>query len=329
MASNKKHRPALKLKFRLRKDLKRYITFSRGQVGVIFAFPHSGTRPLTCAPRKRGTFLNDLFTHELALSLYKSVVQRGVYPYIVIFEVDRSFVDVNRGQPFCNNNKAYDSDVGKKAYDAYHNKIREFIAEIHQTHKHVALLLDMHGNSYKLIKNTICPCDLRGKTMKHTLKTYGKEAVYGKQSYMGQMARLGYPTFVINDSVLNATTHADAQTNEHKQKQKQKHKQKPSNIKQSPILTGGFTVHYYGNGIGIINNNNNNNNNNNANNNNNVITNVDVIQVEIHRKFRLNGKVAAKTGHDFAVGLCRYLKKYPLHNVKLTHTPLTASTLKQ
>lgn len=142
------------------------VTYVRGDIPVLLTVPHGGGEkpaeirsPRSASkgykPRATEIFstLNDEDTYKLAFRLAGELRKKtGKPPYIVAANFDRGYIDVNRnsgllgpaGVPY--ENHAYDDPAGAGYYDAYHEKIREFVEEIKSRFKGGGLLFDLHSS---------------------------------------------------------------------------------------------------------------------------------------------------------------------------------------
>jgi N-formylglutamate amidohydrolase len=141
------------------------VTFSIGEMPILLTAPHGGSvMPEDIAsvreerkgykPRAIETFNIDWdeSTYELLFHLANRLhTEIGKRPYIVAARFDRKYVDANRNYTILgqagvpHENHAYDNPNGKKYYEEYHGKIREYVEDIHDRFKGEGLLFDIHG----------------------------------------------------------------------------------------------------------------------------------------------------------------------------------------
>lgn len=167
------------------------ITVEQGGLPLILAAPHGGSAEIPGVPERRGdgvarfvarTDANTaVLTEKLADSLEKKLGKR---PYVVIARFHRKYLDANRGP-----DSAYESDLAKPAYDAYHAALAAARKEITDRWGR-GLLLDIHGQATGL--NTIFRGTRSGKTVSHLIQRFGEEAHIGEKSLGGLLAAQGF-----------------------------------------------------------------------------------------------------------------------------------------
>lgn len=123
-----------------------YVTIEEGTLPLILTAPHDGTvRPEGVPVRQRKDLpafvtVRDTRAAPLTLEIAKGIERRlGHKPHVVLMKVSRRYVDANRAAGL-----AYESDVGKAAYDAFHGAVRRACEEIADEHG-TGLLVDVHG----------------------------------------------------------------------------------------------------------------------------------------------------------------------------------------
>gem|GEM_PF-1507209 len=142
------------------------VSFKEGNIPVLITVPHGGTKKPEdihvsrteskgYKPRDTEKFSTqcDENTYEMGFRLAEKLKEKiGLQPYFVAAEFDRKYVDVNRDNRLLgpmeipHENHAYDSPVGQKYYDFYHEKIRQYVADIRHHFKNEGLLFDIHGS---------------------------------------------------------------------------------------------------------------------------------------------------------------------------------------
>ena len=158
-----------------------------GALPIILTAPHGGTSPVGAVKeREAGTKSRDAYTLEVTEALEKRIAQRlGAAPYIVAARFSRKYIDANRASY-----EAYEDPAARPAYDAYHQHIREYLAEIRTRFPRGALLLDIHGQGSDpdvLFRGTN-----DGKTVWRLTRTHGSVALTGKDSVLGVLAARGH-----------------------------------------------------------------------------------------------------------------------------------------
>lgn len=127
----------------------KYVEYHKGSIPLIISVPHGGTEKLKDIPsRKEGIVGIDKNTINLALELIKKIenlyqLNSLIYksPSYIILKVHRSKIDINR-----NESRAYNenSNLARKIYQYYHNKLEELIYYNLEQFNH-SLLVDIHG----------------------------------------------------------------------------------------------------------------------------------------------------------------------------------------
>jgi N-formylglutamate amidohydrolase len=97
--------------------------------------------------------------------------------------------------------EAYDSPAAKPAYDAYHNRIRLFIAQLNEGFPRGALLLDIHGQSGD--PGVVHRGTQNGSTVAALVRRHGSSALVGSDSIFGVLSRHGYKVFPPNTPIGN------------------------------------------------------------------------------------------------------------------------------
>jgi N-formylglutamate amidohydrolase len=115
-----------------------------GSLPILLTAPHGGLQGIPGVPvRSRGTMLTDAHTIELAEAVAGHLAKAlGGQPYLVAARFSRKYVDANRAEA-----DAFDSPHAKPAYDAYHGRVRDFVAQIRERFPQGGLLIDVHGQS--------------------------------------------------------------------------------------------------------------------------------------------------------------------------------------
>jgi N-formylglutamate amidohydrolase len=174
-----------------RKPAAEWITVATGALPIILSAPHGGRAAIPELAPRRGvgvpqfTIARDSNTAELAEALAaKLTVRLGAQPFLVIARFERKYVDANRAQA-----AAFESPGAKIYYDAYHRALASAVARLRQIWG-TGLLLDIHGQGAE--RDTIFRgTDNRG-SVAALVQSFGREAVTGPKSILGQMTRRGY-----------------------------------------------------------------------------------------------------------------------------------------
>ena len=125
-------------------DIKDYIEYNRGSIPLIISVPHGGKTKCDHIPRRtNGIHGIDKDTIKLACELIEKIknVFKFKTPSYIISKIHRAKIDFNR-----NSSEAYDqeSELAKKIYRFYHNKIEELILYNLETFNS-SMLIDIHG----------------------------------------------------------------------------------------------------------------------------------------------------------------------------------------
>jgi len=125
-------------------DIKDYIEYNRGSIPLIISVPHGGATKYDHIPRRtNGIHGIDKDTIKLARELIEKIknVFKFKTPSYIISKIHRAKIDFNR-----NSSEAFDqeSDLAKKIYHFYHNKIEELILYNLETFN-CSMLIDIHG----------------------------------------------------------------------------------------------------------------------------------------------------------------------------------------
>src|SRR5262249_40932396 len=124
---------------------------------------------------------------KLATDLEKKL---GGKVHLVIAHFDRKYLDVNRPRE-----GAYESEKAKPYYDAYHKALAEACREVKKEWGR-GLLLDIHGQAADA--DTIFRGTAGGKSVSLLTNRFGKAALLGPKSVLGQLDRAGYKIFPAN-----------------------------------------------------------------------------------------------------------------------------------
>ncbi|KAI8143794.1 hypothetical protein BJV82DRAFT_514032 [Fennellomyces sp. T-0311] len=128
-----------------------YVTYQRGDLPLILTVPHGGRMDADEIPERTKTgdavLVNDALTIDTAHAIAEKVTAYyGSQPYMVICNVRRSKVDMNR--PI---ESAADSPQGRAVWKEFHHTLRHAVNEIRARHHQEGLLLDIHGNHSLLV----------------------------------------------------------------------------------------------------------------------------------------------------------------------------------
>jgi N-formylglutamate amidohydrolase len=195
----------------------RLVAAKAGTLPIVLTAPHGGGEAVPNVPvRQRGITGTDLHTFELAEALATHIERSvGAAPYVVAARFSRKYIDANRDET-----EAFDSPQAKPVYEAYHARIRAFVAQVRERFPRGGLLLDVHGQSED--PSVVHRGTRNGATVTKLLKTHGPEALVGPKSVFGVVRHRGFTVFPPNTPL--GTPPEDRR------------------------YSGGFTVHTYGSG---------------------------------------------------------------------------------
>ncbi len=201
---------------------------TRGNFPIVLTMPHGaspkaeirGARPRKGKGVRHFETTWDVATADLARAVARVLEERyGARPYTVIAEFNRKYADANRSAK-----DAYEDEDAKPHYDAYHDAIAAYVAEVRERWPKAAILVDIHGQSG--FPSAICRGTQNGVTTKRLLAAHGREAIEGPRSVLGHLAAAGYAVRPAGEG------------------------------KEDPKYNGGYTVRTYGshtkNGIDAI-----------------------------------------------------------------------------
>lgn len=169
------------------------VTVQKGTLPIILSSPHGGKAPIKETPVRKGAGVlrfvttRDGNTAELTEKLADAIEKAlGGRPYVVIARFDRKYADPNRAAE-----EAYEHPNAKRHYDAYHDALKEAIAEVKGQWGR-GLLLDIHGQGVQA--DGIFRGTRDGKSVVDLLKREGEPALLGPKSVIGHLAASGYNT---------------------------------------------------------------------------------------------------------------------------------------
>ena len=167
------------------------LTVWQGALPIVLAAPHGGREPLPEVSVRRGIGVpqfavrRDSNTAEIALRLAAKLHQRmGARPFLVIAHFERKFVDANRPE-----HAAYEGANAKPYYDAYHRELEAAVKSVLRSFGK-GLLLDLHGQA--AAPETIIQGTENGRSVSALERRFGKVALFGPNSVLGQLAGRGY-----------------------------------------------------------------------------------------------------------------------------------------
>lgn len=171
--------------------IKNYIRYYEGNIPLILTAPHGGeVAPEDIADRTSGVFDLDDYTIELTQNIIDEFYkQTGKIPYVVMGEISRTKVDLNRQRE-----DAYEDEKAKIIYDEFHHLIQKCEQEIDEKFAK-GLYIDIHGQSHPkgylefgyLLFNDVLKLndnDLQKYHDKTSIKTLSK---FSKETFLEQL----------------------------------------------------------------------------------------------------------------------------------------------
>lgn len=169
----------------------KFLTVWAGLLPIILAAPHGGRQAIPGVPLRRGigvpqfTTERDNNTAELAEMVAGKIHERlGAKPFLVIAKFERKYVDANRAE-----SAAFEAADAKPYYHAYHGALEAAARFVRQSWSG-GLLLDIHGQQAQ-VDTIFCGTD-NGKSVAALERRFGRVALTGPQSILGQLAAKGY-----------------------------------------------------------------------------------------------------------------------------------------
>jgi N-formylglutamate amidohydrolase len=167
------------------------LTVWAGMLPIILSAPHGGREPIPGVPVRRGigvpqfTTERDNNTAELAEAVANAIYNRlGANPFLIIARFNRKYVDANRPHA-----AAYESAAAKPYYEAYHRALEDASESVRKQWAG-GIFLDIHGQGAET--SSIFRGTDNGKSVSALQKKFGKDALTGPKSVVGQMASKGY-----------------------------------------------------------------------------------------------------------------------------------------
>lgn len=172
-------------------DPGKLVVIRHGNLPIILSAPHGGRMPIPGVPdradkdKKQFAVVLDTNTDELALKAAAELERKlGASPYVVVAQFARKSADANRPA-----DGAYESELAKPEYDAYHAALASACAEVRKKWGR-GLLLDIHGQAAEV--DTIFRGTAGGKSLTALAERYGKPALTGPSSLTGLLEKSGY-----------------------------------------------------------------------------------------------------------------------------------------
>lgn len=120
-----------------------FVTKITGKYPLIISVPHGGNlSPKNIPDRKKGVMGLDRRTRFVAKSLKMALAKSGLDPYLVILNVSRNKIDVNRSKA-----EGCESETACQIWDVYHNSLQDYIDECRKKYGK-CFLIDLHGQNH-------------------------------------------------------------------------------------------------------------------------------------------------------------------------------------
>jgi len=181
-------------------EAERLLTLT-GNLPLVLVAPHGGREAIPGIGIRQGNGVpqfktgRDHNTAELAEAIALKLGQMsGAKPFLVIARFDRKYIDVNRPSI-----EAYEALEAQPYYAAFHSAVDEACRQIRQVWGR-GLLLDIHGQAAEA--NVIFRGTRHGKSVTDLVRRFGRQALTGPHSILGQLALRGYkilPDASVND----------------------------------------------------------------------------------------------------------------------------------
>lgn len=172
-------------------DPLRLVTLWAGTLPIILSAPHGGREPIAGIPVRRGqgvaqfTTERDSNTAELAEQIATTLGSHmGAPPFLVIARFERKYVDANRVA-----RDAYENPNARPYYDTYHRALEEACNRVRNRWGR-GLLIDLHGQGIE--KEIIFRGTANGKSVADLERRFGRDAITGGKSIVGQLVLKGY-----------------------------------------------------------------------------------------------------------------------------------------
>ncbi|MGL4419962.1 MAG: hypothetical protein ACRCZF_04795 [Gemmataceae bacterium] len=182
-------------------QLAQFVTVQLGELPIIISAPHGGRGTVPGVATRDGaegatkfvtaTDINtDMVAEQTAAELAKLL---GKKPHLVIARFERKFADVNRPVK-----DSFESPPMAPIYDRYHSALGAARATVQREFGR-GILIDIHGHSVD--RNLTYRGTNNGKSVTHLLDRFGRAALTGPKSILGQLDAKGYKSFPALDSM--------------------------------------------------------------------------------------------------------------------------------
>ena len=182
-------------------EAERLLMLSTGNLPIVLVAPHGGREAIPGIGIRQGKGVpqfktgRDHNTAELAAAIALKLGEiSGAKPFLIIARFDRKYIDGNRASA-----EAYEALEALPYYTAFHRAVDEACKQIRQVWGR-GLLLDIHGQAAEA--NVIFRGTMNGKSVTDLVQRFGRQAMTGRHSILGQLALSGYkilPDPSVND----------------------------------------------------------------------------------------------------------------------------------
>lgn len=124
--------------------------YKKGDIPLIVLSLHGGQKVLDCKKRtnlsngKQYVVKNDSYTKKITLETYEHLLKFGLNPYLLVNDVQRKFVDLNRFISDACNHKC---DSSMMQYILFHEKLESIVLELINKYGK-CFIFDIHGNQH-------------------------------------------------------------------------------------------------------------------------------------------------------------------------------------
>ena len=129
------------------RDWRQFIDYRQGNLPLLIISVHGGDiepewiQTRTC---DQATLVRDIFTRDVALEIEVQLKIRGYSPYVILNNLHRKKLDLNRSL----NDSNCGDNVTEPYWNLFHNKIDDFRTQI-ENQFGTGLVIDIHGQSHE------------------------------------------------------------------------------------------------------------------------------------------------------------------------------------
>ena len=174
-----------------KRNAETFLTLWAGMLPIVLSAPHGGRAPIPVISARRGigvpqfTTERDSNTDELAEKIAMKLEEKlSAKPFLIVVRFERKYVDANRAE-----GDAFESVEARPYYLAYHRALEQACDQVRRSWGR-GLLLDIHGQGAE--GQTLFRGTDNGRNVSALERLFGREALVGNKSILGQMAERGY-----------------------------------------------------------------------------------------------------------------------------------------